>query len=563
MQKTCANGWCKALFEITKDDLAFYDKVSPIFGGKKFAIPPPKLCPECRQQRRLANVNDRHLYRRTSSKTGNEIIASISPDKPYLVYEPKEWWGDGWDAMTYGREFRFDVPIFDQLQELLRAVPVMSIMVDSNENSEYVQYSGWDKNCYLCYCTDYSEDCFHVHSTYYSKNTVDCFFVYTVELCYECVNCKDSYHLLFSQNCAHCSDSAFLFDCNNCKHCFGSTGQRNQEYVFFNTQLTKSEYEEKMKPYASLTHTAIADVKMKMNPLLLAHPRKPCIGLNNERVTGDYLNNCKNATICYDCVDLEDCKNCNGVRGAKDCYDITHWGHPGELCYECWGVGEGALQVIFSNCCWPNCTNLIYCSHCMGCQHCFGCAGLRQKKYCIFNEQYTKEDYEKLMLKIMTCVASSGVWGEYLPTNLSFFAYNESMANDYFPLTRETALERGFVWSDVEIPAPKADRVIKAADLPASIEDVPDDILNWAIACEVTKKPFKIIKQELEFYRNMKLPIPRRHPEQRHLDRMKLRNPRKLWNRTCAKCQKPISTSYSPERPEVVYCEECYLKEVY
>jgi len=62
--------------------------------------------------------------------------------------------------------------------------------------------------------------------------------------------------------------------------------------------------------------------------------------------------------------------------------------------------------------------------------------------------------------------------------------------------------------------------------------------LNWAIECEITKKPFKIIREELEFYRKHNLPIPRRHPDQRHLDRMKLRNPRKLFMRKCDKCKK-------------------------
>ena len=31
--------------------------------------------------------------------------------------------------------------------------------------------------------------------------------------------------------------------------------------------------------------------------------------------------------------------------------------------------------------------------------------------------------------------------------------------------------------------------------------NTPDDIINWAIECEVTKKPYRIIKQELDFYR--------------------------------------------------------------
>jgi hypothetical protein len=51
--------------------------------------------------------------------------------------------------------------------------------------------------------------------------------------------------------------------------------------------------------------------------------------------------------------------------------------------------------------------------------------------------------------------------------------------------------------------------------------------LNWAIKCEVSEKPFRIIKQELEFYRKHNLPIPKKHPDIRHLERMKLRNPRK------------------------------------
>jgi CxxC-x17-CxxC domain-containing protein len=61
----------------------------------------------------------------------------------------------------------------------------------------------------------------------------------------------------------------------------------------------------------------------------------------------------------------------------------------------------------------------------------------------------------------------------------------------------------------------------------------------------------------------MNIALPRKWPIERHQDRMKLRLPRKLWKRTCAKCSKEHMTNYSPERTETVYCEECYLKEVY
>ena len=95
------------------------------------------------------------------------------------------------------------------------------------------------------------------------------------------------------------------------------------------------------------------------------------------------------------------------------------------------------------------------------------------------------------------------------------------------------------------------------------IADVSDDIVKHILTCEITGKPYKIIPQELKFYREMNLPIPRKCPDQRHKERMALRNPRKLWSRKCKKCGKEMQTTYAPERQEIVYCEECYLKEIY
>lgn len=65
------------------------------------------------------------------------------------------------------------------------------------------------------------------------------------------------------------------------------------------------------------------------------------------------------------------------------------------------------------------------------------------------------------------------------------------------------------------------EKTIKASLLPEDITNIPDDILNWAIECEVTKKPFRIVKPELEFYRKHNLQIPHRHPDQRYIDRLK------------------------------------------
>ena len=92
---------CSVKFDITDKDLEFYDRVSPVFGGVKYGIPSPTLCPDCRQQRRLSFRNERSLYKRKCDATGKNIISIFSPDKPYKVYEQSEWWSDRWSALDY------------------------------------------------------------------------------------------------------------------------------------------------------------------------------------------------------------------------------------------------------------------------------------------------------------------------------------------------------------------------------------------------------------------------------------------------------------------------------
>ncbi|MDQ7023342.1 MAG: hypothetical protein Q9M97_07585 [Candidatus Gracilibacteria bacterium] len=63
--------------------------------------------------------------------------------------------------------------------------------------------------------------------------------------------------------------------------------------------------------------------------------------------------------------------------------------------------------------------------------------------------------------------------------------------------------------------------------------------------------------------RKNNLPIPKKHPDQRHLERIALRNPRKLFDRKCDKCSIEMRSTYPPERDKIVYCEKCYEKEIY
>ena len=110
---------CSTDFPITDRDIEFYSKVSPTFLGKKYHIPSPTLCPDCREQRRLAFRNERKLYRRKCDATGNDIISIYSPESKFTIYSQEYWWGDAWDPIEYGKEFDLTRSAIDQFRELM------------------------------------------------------------------------------------------------------------------------------------------------------------------------------------------------------------------------------------------------------------------------------------------------------------------------------------------------------------------------------------------------------------------------------------------------------------
>ncbi len=503
------------------------------------------------------------MYKRKSAATGKEIISIFSPDKDRPVFENDYWWSDAWDPLDYGRIPDLTMPLLPQLQALIDSVPVMAMINDQNENSPYINSSGWSKNCHWSWGVDYCDHVFYSESTYHSNGSFDCLFLEKGEKCYECIDCTDCHTAMFCQNARNCHDCYFLFDCIGCSDCFGCVSLRQKKYCFFNEQLSKDEYKKKIAKYLPLTQESIASLKTKHQKLINTLPHCYMNGTNNEDSSGDYLSDSKNAQSCFDSYGLQDCKYCCNTRGADDCLDVSFWGHPGELLYECMAVGEGASRVLFSYLVWGGTENIIYCNTCIGCHDCFGCAGLRKKQYCIFNVQYAKEEYERKVAEVIEAMERSGEWGQFLSLETAPFCYNESIAQVFYPLTKKAVQEQGWQWLERKVEIPEATKIIPAQKLPSNIDDIPDDVLYWAISCERTQRPFKIEKMELEFYRMQKLPLPHLHPEERLWDRWKLRNPRKLWTRECAKCSKSIETTYAPGRPEIVYCEECYLKAVY
>ncbi|MBT4917328.1 hypothetical protein HN709_04125 [Candidatus Peregrinibacteria bacterium] len=554
MEKNCKQ--CGDEFEVTDGDLDFYKKASPNIDGKKFGIPSPKFCPDCRNQRRLVFRNERNLYRKNCDLCKKSMIAVFDDKVSFPVYCGECWWSDKWDPMKYGMDFDFDRSFFEQFKELMEVVPKVNLLQLNNENCEYNNLVGLSKNTYMSpgsYCV---EDCYYCRKSQHSRDCVDCNFIDHSELLIACINCNKCYGSRNLINCNNCRDCAYLADSTGCENCFMCASVSRKKYCIKNKQYSKDEYEK------IVSEKLMGDPDVLLNEFLefsKTIPKKALNKINCEKCTGDYIQNCKNSEECYDCFDLEDCKYLVESVEAKDCMDMSMHDKENQLCYEISAGGEKNNLLRFTFCsCVSYDSDYLY--SCFYLTESLGCDGFHSKqKNCILNKKYSEEEYKELRRRIIEKMLEDEEYGEFFPTELSLHAYNETVANEYYPMTKDEVVNRGWRWRE------KDHMEYKKVDIkpPERIGDVTDDILNSIFGCDRCGRNYKVLKQELGLLRKLKYPVSKHCPECRHLDLLTLKNPRKLWDRECARCEKKVQTTYSPEREEPIFCEKCYLKEVY
>ncbi len=567
--KNCQN--CKNDFTIEPDDFSFYEKIK---------VPPPTFCPECRLIRRLIFRNDRVWHHRKCDATGKSILSIYSPDMKVKVYDQEYWKSDKWDSMDYGRDYNFDQSFFEQFKELFESVPHPNLAQKNNINSEYTNNTLNYKNCYFCASGDYAEDCAYLFgSIIRAKNCLDLHQSNDCEFCYELTDCLKSNLLFFGQNCEECIDSILLYDCKNCMNCFGCVGLRNKQYCIFNKQYFKEEYKEKIKEYWNGSYVLFLKNQEEFKKLKLKVPRKFAVITKSINVSGDDIyesRNCKQSFSIRN--NIENCKYCFRIHeGSKDGYDtFIAWNKAENFCETVSIYGQ---NIFFSAFIWSG-FEIQYSYNCYDCNNIFGCIGLRNKSYCIFNKQYSKEEYKKILLKIIEKMKREKEYGEFFPSEISPFGYNETLAQDYFPKSEKEATESGYKWRDLEN---KNYQITFFSDkIPDNLNEIPDSIISEIIECEhkgtcdeQCATAFRLTDFELKFYKKYNIPIPRLCPFCRHFQRLKQKTPLKLWHRNCmcqneshkheggANCSNEFETPYSPERPEIIYCESCYQKEVY
>lgn len=552
--RQCQN--CKQDFVVEPEDFDFYEKIK---------VPPPTFCPECRFQRRLAFFNLTTLYKRPCDLCKKEVVSSYTPDAPYVVYCPKCWWSDKWDALDYGQDFDFSKPFLEQWNNLHHKVPLPGLAVDylALVNSEFTNHAGHLKNCYLIFQADFDEDCAYGFILKSSKSLLDCSLALQAEFCYDSTNLFKSNRCIGGQgNVTESFDCAFLRDCDNCQNCFASANLRNKKYHIFNQPYTKEDYFNKIKQWDLGSYNGYRAAKELAEKHWSALPPRPQHDDFSSNCSGSYVFQSKSCKQCFDVVGAEDGKFLFmlSLPPIKDCYDVSAWGNNINLMYESIAVGENSSQIHFCAESGINALDAEYSRQLMGGSHNFGCVGIKKGEYCILNKKYSEQEFMELRNKIISHMAEMPYtdkggrvykYGEFFPAEFSPFPYNDTVAQWFFPGEQKEGEKRAYAITK------------KASELEDHIKDAPQSITSEVIGCATCGGGFKIIQFEFEFLKRMNLPLPRQCPFCRIKGKIgQLVKNLRVFERVCSKCGAEFQTNYPKEEVEYILCKQCYQQEV-
>ncbi|MBN2086798.1 hypothetical protein JW758_00455 [Candidatus Peregrinibacteria bacterium] len=537
---------CKSEFEIQVPK--FYDKL-------KLTL--PTLCPVCRRQRRLAFWPYGILQKRKCDFSGEDIISTYSPDAHFPVFRKKYWFGDDWNPPEM--EIDWNKSFFEQLYELQSKTPHFHQLGKNNTNCDYADDVWSCKNAYLSRSMLECEDVMYIYRVLYSKDCMDLTYCYNMDQSYECTYCFKCYNLKFSLDCRDCSDSYFLYSCSGCRDCFMCWNLRNRKYCIFNKQYSEEEYKEKIKSLHLNSRAFLNELRKRF----VDHIKNDAIhkadhNLNTENCDGNYITDCRN---CHDAYFMEDAENDVHVyRSPKtnNCVDCTGLLN-GELSYEVCQCTD-CNNIRFALFC-SDCSDSAYIDQCFNCIHCFGCVGLKRKKFCILNKQYSKEEYAKIMPKLKEKMIKDGEYGEFFPYKFAFNGFNLSLGSFFYNETESGIKKKGGYFEKVPNGKKEEENYPVLSDL---TEGITDDLVGKVFKCSKSDQPYTFTKQELDFYRKHNLPLPDVHPEERNKERFAKLPPLTPRTITCPGCKKKITTYY-PESwgYKRIGCEECYLKTLY
>ncbi len=529
---------------------------------KKFNVPPHTWSPLTRMKQLVGFFEMYQFWYHKHPDTGKQFVSFVHPVTKIPTLPDSEWFAN--DYLGTSIEYDSDKPFFDQFKGLQLKVPLPASRYAVKPENSIAMGSFGDIDSYFMmasrsrnslYCTD-GMDLERSAEVSAGSKVVDSYHVLQSHRIHNCD---------FIHGCYDCLDSAFLFDCRNCENCFGATNKRHRKFLWFNEQLTESEWHKRRAEVDYSCRTSLKKYQdqfvelMKNNTVWPENFNEKC-----QNTLGEYMvnaNNCKYVfagtdgnfqdlhQVTYLAGETHSSAYCGGLYGSNNCYLDN--------------IAERCVNTKFS---WNvfSCQNVEYSSFLYECENCFGCLGLRHKKFCIFNKQYEEEEYWQRVDEIKCAMLERGEYGQFFPAS-SFYSYWPDNGLIIY-MAQDEAGKFGAPEFDPEAEGAIGDidesALRKTSEVPDCISDMSDeDWVNVPLLDEAMGRRFSYLKPELDFYRKKKVPVPTEHFIKRVFDLFLEQNSAVFEKKECGSCGAAATVAKNATYPDKkVYCRKCYLE---
>jgi len=499
------------------------------------------------------------------AETDKSIISNVHPSTGIRVLPDSEWFAK--DFQDQAVEIDLEKSFFDQYYKLNRAVPRAAgyHYVPPVRSLSFISLG--DEDSYFVLGSQ-SKRCFSSTNIYDTEDSVECARLRGGQLCCNVIRSDRMYRCFFTRESFDCTDSSFIFDCRNCSFCFGAVNQRNKKYLWFNEQLNQVEWEKRRSEVDLSSWQTRQEYENKFHDFVVMAVWPENFNVNEKDSSGEYLQDCRGIRNGYyiESSGSSDLENVSFVLGRAPSQDI-YGGFAiiaSSDCYQVLGVNN-ASQIKFALSIISDSFDCEYCETCYNCEHCFGCVGLKYKKFCILNKQYSEDEYWKILDELKCVMLERGEYGDLPLANFSTQVCQSSGLGVIYGASDAEC--RLFGAKEIKPADDGAEGAVLEPTLIRPVSEIPDriedkeKIAGTVWRDEKMNRRFSYLLPELEMYDQLKIAPPRKHPTRRITDLYREMNMPIFFETECQKCQKKISTAKNQAYPDrKIYCHACYLK---
>jgi len=450
--KTCKYSWEK--FPIFKKDLELLEKISPVIWGKKYVYDIPEISPRIRQMMRLAFRNERKFY--NIKINWKKLISTVHPEMRKNILKTEDFFDTDFTKFNIEKVDDFD----KDFTKLLAKVPYIDRLILNPENSPYINQEVAAKNChliawwmnnedsmystFLSYCSDML-DCYSCSE--HSNNSYESIRVFNSSKIFFSQHIKDSYNIYFGREIINWKNIIFGFDIVWWKYIY-----KDKQYSKEKWKEIYKEFKEKLK-----TNSWLQELKKEYEEFLQTKNLRWQLNTLSENTVWAMLMTSKDIFYWTTINNSEDVRYWNILIDVKDSMDLeSYWQWEKLFNVSSWYDNQNTCWVTTHS--WAD-FNTFYSLFVWNSNNCFWCFGLKNKDNYILNKAYSKQDWEKEVVKIIEEKKEKGNWWEFFDMSLSPFPYNDTVAMEYFPpkeiaildwnriLSKKTIDEKHWVWT--------------------------------------------------------------------------------------------------------------------